>query len=113
MTDYVEDCALATYEPKRDALGRILPGQPPMNPLGRRPQSQRARTLARRYTKLAVETLAREMKEAQRSSDRISAASELLNRGWGRPAQQLKAEVESKVITIDLPWLVGRSIGGV
>lgn len=101
---------VVSFEPKRDSLGRILPGQPAMNPRGRRPLSHRARTLARRYTKQAVETLAREMIEAQRSSDRIAAASELLNRGWGRPAQQVKAEVESKVVKVNLSWLNGRRI---
>jgi hypothetical protein len=98
------------FSPERDALGRILPGQPAMNPRGRRPQSHRVRTLARRYTQQAVETLAREMDTATRSADRIAAASELLNRGWGRPAQQMRAEVESKSVVVHLPWLTGRNI---
>jgi len=111
MTDDAKDCSLATYEPKRDALGRILPGQPAMNPKGRRPQSHRARALARRYTTAALETLAKEMSSASRSTDRIAAASELLNRGWGRPAQQMTAEVETKSVVINLPWLNGRNVG--
>jgi hypothetical protein len=110
MTDLVRELALPVYEPERDKLGRILPGQPAMNPKGRRPHSHRARTLARKYTKQAVETLAREMATSTRSADRIAAASELLNRGWGRPAQQVHAEVEAKSVVIHLPWLAGRNI---
>ena len=110
MTDLVKELALPVYQPERDKLGRILPGQPAMNPKGRRPHSHRARTLARKYTKQAVETLAREMTTATRSADRIAAASELLNRGWGRPAQQMRAEVESKSVVVHLPWLTGRNI---
>lgn len=112
MTDLVKELSLPMYEPERDKLGRILPGQPAMNPKGRRPLSHRARTLARKYTKQAVETLAREMTTATRSADRIAAASELLNRGWGRPTQQMRAEIESKVVKVDLPWLVGRNLTG-
>jgi len=102
--------AAELFSPERDALGRILPGQPAMNPKGRRPHSYRARTLARRYTKQAVETLAREMDTATRPSDRIAAASELLNRGWGRPAQQISAEVDAKAVVVHLPWLSARNI---
>ncbi len=110
MNDLAKDLAVPAYEPQRDVLGRILPGQPAMNPKGRRPHSHRARTLARKYTRQAVETLAREMDTATRSADRIAAASELLNRGWGRPAQQMRAEVESKSVVVHLPWLTGRNI---
>jgi len=110
MSDEVKELSQNVYEPVRDALGRILPGQPAMNPKGRRPHSYRARTLARRYTKQAVETLAREMDTATRPSDRIAAASELLNRGWGRPAQQISAEVDAKAVVVHLPWLSARNI---
>ncbi len=79
----------------RDGKGRFIPGESG-NP-GGRPQSTvrdqatgeeiSLRELARQYTPQAIETLLEATKHASRWSDRIAAASELLDRGWGKSAQ--------------------------
>ena len=99
--------------PLRDAHGRLLPGQASINPKGRKPHSHRVRTLARAYTQEAVEVLAEAMRNATTADARIKAATALLDRGWGKPAQQLSAEInDTKVVTINLGWVSGRSVGG-
>jgi hypothetical protein len=103
----------APYAPLRDAQGRLLPGQASINPKGRKPHSHRVRSLARAYTQEAVEVLAEAMRNAPTADARIKAATALLDRGWGKPAQQLSAEInDTKVVTINLGWLSGRSVGG-
>ncbi len=110
---------LATNEPVevarpvRDARGRLLPGQRTLNPAGRPARSLRVRTLARNYTREAIETLVAVMRDSGSADARTRAATALLDRGWGRPAQQLRAEVSgAPTITINLPWLVGRGLTG-
>ena len=97
----------------RDAAGRLLPGQRSLNQKGRLPASFRVRTLARSYTQEAIEVLAEAMRNATTADARIKAATALLDRGWGKPAQQLSAEInDTKVVTINLGWVSGRSVGG-
>lgn len=99
--------------PVRDARGRLLPGQRALNPAGRPPRSVRVRSLARSYTREAIETLVEVMRESGSAEARTRAATTLLDRGWGRPAQQLRAEVSgTPAITINLPWLAGRGLAG-
>ena len=101
------------HPPLRDVQGRLLPGQVSINPKGRKPHSHRVRTLARAYTQEAIEVLAEAMRNAPTADARIKAATALLDRGWGKPAQQLSAEInDTKVVTINLGWLSGRSVGG-
>ena len=72
-----------------------------------------SRTLARAYTQEAIEVLAEAMRNATTADARIKAATALLDRGWGKPAQQLSAEInDTKVVTINLGWVSGRSVGG-
>ena len=100
--------------PLRDAQGRLLPGQASINPNGRKPNSHRVRTLARAYIREAVEVLAEAMRNAPNAEVRIKAATALLDRGWGRPAQQLSADInDTKVVTINLGWLKERGIDNV
>ena len=47
------------------------------------------RTLARKYTEEAIETLADVMRRGK-PKDRAYAASALLDRGWGKPAQSVE-----------------------
>ena len=45
------------------------------------------RSLARSYTELAVQTLAGIAQNGQNEGARVSAATSLLDRGWGKPTQ--------------------------
>jgi hypothetical protein len=71
----------------RDVSGQWLPGQSG-NPAGRpkMPKTVReVRDLARQFTPGAIETLVRVHKNPKSPpAARVAAATELLNRGWGR-----------------------------
>ena len=54
---------------------------------------------ARRYAGLAVDTLVAIAKDGQTDNSRLSAATELLNRGYGRPAQSLDLHLSTDAIT--------------
>jgi hypothetical protein len=55
-------------------------------PTGKPPIIAELRELARKHTKESVETLVEVMRDVKASATaRVSAASHLLDRGWGRP----------------------------
>ena len=54
---------------------------------------------ARRYAGLAVDTLVAIGKNGQTDNSRLSAATELLKRGYGRPAQSLDLHLSADAIT--------------
>jgi hypothetical protein len=54
---------------------------------------------ARKYSGLAVDTLVAIAKDGQTDSSRLNAAVELLNRGYGRPAQSLDLHLSADAIT--------------
>ena len=54
---------------------------------------------ARRFSGLAVDTLVELTKDNHSDSARYSAAAELLNRGYGRPAQSLDLHLSADAIT--------------
>jgi hypothetical protein len=72
----------------RLANGRFAPGASP-NPGGRPREIGDVRELARSHTAESVETLATIMRSGKSEVARITAATSLLDRGWGRPAQVL------------------------
>ena len=73
---------------ERDTRGRFQPGQSG-NPLGRPRVILNVRDLAREHTEAAIETLASIMVDSEApAAARLSAASEILNRGFGRPVDQ-------------------------
>jgi hypothetical protein len=56
------------------------------------------RTLARQYTAKALETLVSIMLDRESgASARTSAASILLDRAWGKPSQQVDANIDGSV----------------
>jgi len=82
-------------KPERDAKGRLLPGQPPLNP-GGRPKGVAAMAKA-----LSKDGEGREVlefyfqvmrTESEKTSDRLDAANELANRMFGKCAQPLTGE---------------------
>jgi hypothetical protein len=69
-------------------------GGPSPNPGGRPRQTGDVRELAKKYTAEAVETLAKIMRsEEAPPAARTAAASALLDRAYGRPAQAVDAMV--------------------
>ncbi|MCH9809357.1 MAG: hypothetical protein K0U74_16650 [Alphaproteobacteria bacterium] len=50
------------------------------------------RSLARAHTKKSIEVLGGIVSNGKRDSDRIAAATALLDRGWGKPKQELSIE---------------------
>ena len=62
-----------------------------------------------------VQTLAVDFREDTDAphAARVSAATALLDRAWGKPAQQLSADINAaQTVTINLGWLKGRTVGG-
>jgi len=59
-------------------------------------------SLARSYTDMAIRTLAGVAQSGESEAARVSAAGQLLDRGWGRPAQPVtgKDGVEDIRVTI-------------
>jgi len=45
------------------------------------------RSLARAYTDMSIQALAGVAKHGESEAARVSAAAQLLDRGWGKPAQ--------------------------
>ena len=72
------------------------------------------RDIARESTTLAIETLRTIAADTGAPhAARVSAATALLDRAWGKPAQQLSADINAaQTVTINLGWLKGRTVGG-
>lgn len=63
------------------------------NPGGRSKEQKELRVLAREYTDQAVRTLASIMADKKANSGaRVSAAQVLIERGWGKPLQQVEVK---------------------
>lgn len=75
----------------RDSRGRWLKGQCP-NPGGRSKLEENVRELAKTYTEVAVSTLVSICHFSKSDSARVQAATALLDRGYGRPSQEIQLE---------------------
>ena len=76
----------------RNELGQFLPGMSG-NAGGRPKLIGEVRDLARQFTEEAVETLASIMRNPESPTPaRVAAAQALLDRGWGRAAQQVEVQ---------------------
>src|SRR5262245_46299511 len=82
---------------QREEGGRFAKGVS-ANPGGRPAIVEQVRDLARLETEASIKALAgiRDDKRAPAQA-RVAAALGLLDRGWGRPAQQVQAEVSTHV----------------
>lgn len=76
---------------QRDGNGRFVKGTAAANPGGRPKSNHKIAELARQHTELALKTLAEICgDEDAPHSARVSAASALLDRGWGKPPQAME-----------------------
>jgi hypothetical protein len=66
---------------------------------------------ARRHSGLAVDTLVAIAKDGQTDSSRLNAAVELLNRGYGRPAQSVDLHLTTEAITRRLSDMTDAELG--
>ena len=84
------------------------------NPGGRPRILEAVRDIARESTTLAIETLRTIAADTEAPhAARVSAATALLDRAWGKPAQQLSADINAaQTVTINLDWIKGRTVGG-
>ena len=72
--------------------GRFRPGKSG-NPGGRPKEVGHVKELARQHTAEAISLLSRIMNDPKEpAAARVRAAEALLDRGWGRPAQQISGE---------------------
>lgn len=79
----------------RDAKGRLLPGQRSINPNGRPPAIKDIKDAAKAHTRAALNTLISVMNNLDApAASRVTAAEAILNRGWGRPMQNIEARVD-------------------
>lgn len=66
------------------------------------------RSLARSHTEAALNTLAGIMNEARApAAARVSAATALLDRGWGKPTQPIAGDDDAAPIQFSVIELVG------
>lgn len=82
-------------------MSRWRPGESG-NPGGRPKELGDLREIARKHTPEAIETLVSVMHNARATDQaRVHAATALLDRGWGRPAQTINATIDANNVDID------------
>jgi hypothetical protein len=62
------------------------------NPNGRPKEAFHVRALARVHTEEAITTLVTIMRSSKQDRARVQAAQALLDRGWGKPIQEMRHE---------------------
>jgi len=71
------------------------------NPGGRPKEVAEVRELARQYTEQSIQTLVTLMQSAGSERTRLAAASELLDRGYGRPPQAIDLGGPIQIVNYD------------
>lgn len=72
------------------------------NPGGRTKQDAYLKTVAKRHTIEAVETLVKALK-AENEGTRVAAANALLDRGWGKPQQSVETTIRDERMVVSAP----------
>jgi hypothetical protein len=60
------------------------------SPLPKKKTPTEIRSLARSYTEMSLQAIAHVIQNGESEQARISAAFGMLDRGWGKPAQQIE-----------------------
>ena len=63
-------------------------------------------SLARSYTDLAIQTLAGVAQNSEQDAARVSAAGQLLDRGWGKPAQPITGKDGTEDIRVTIRTII-------
>lgn len=82
----------------RDQRGRLLPGQPPINPSGRPPVAEAVRKEVNAILQGAVPVAARRLAELVDHRDpriALAASDIIMNRVFGKPLAQVEAKIET------------------
>lgn len=87
--------------PARGSRGRWAPGVSP-NPGGRPKVIADIRDLAREHSRTAIQALVDIAERGEHEAARVSAATALLDRGWGRPTQPLAGDDDMPAIGISV-----------
>jgi hypothetical protein len=74
---------------EKKVIGRPFQKGVSGNPAGRSKDTHTISQLAKAYTEQAIEKLAEIMRTGKTEQAQVRAAEALLDRGWGRPAQQV------------------------
>src|SRR5262249_1155490 len=83
------------------------------NPGGRPKEIAEVKELARAHMPAAIEALASIMNNPKASdAARVSAATALLDRGYGKPQQHIDAEIGSYVVRLPTPYDTGEEWEG-
>jgi hypothetical protein len=99
--DWKHRFAFSSVKYKNTAMAKFAKGQSG-NPGGRPSGLGEIREIARMHTDEAVQVLVMVMNDAKAApAARVGAATALLDRGWGRPAQTIAASIEGKESILD------------
>lgn len=91
---------------QRDSHGRFARGNSIGPRTGRKPRDKAVKAAFEEYCVQARDVLVSVMLDvAARPADRIRAAEIILDRGLGKPRQQIEADVSADVRTLDLSTL--------
>jgi len=88
-----------------NGLGGFKPGQPPPPGHGRPRAAVTMTAEARRYAVEAIQALVKTMRN-ETGAARIAAARELLDRGFGKPAQNIDMTLSKKINELSIDELV-------
>jgi hypothetical protein len=66
------------------------------------------RSIARGYTNLAISVLGGIAKDGENEGARVSACAQLLDRGWGRPAQPITGKDGEEDIRVTIRTIIGK-----
>jgi hypothetical protein len=89
------------HDVPRCSDGRWAPGSSP-NPSGRPRVVKDIRDLARQHSQAAIKTLVDIAENGKQEAARVSAASALLDRGYGRPTQPLAGDEDMGPIGVSI-----------
>jgi uncharacterized protein DUF5681 len=73
------------------------------NPNGRPKENSEVKALARKHTKLSIETLVEIAQGGHKDAARVAAASALLDRGYGKSSQHVEGDISQHHVISSQP----------